>query len=319
MGFITASMYEIIKTTILNISPSPCGSTIGGDSSNITIRFILNRYSALASPAAPAVRRCPTQPALAKNARHRPQEANERNMQNKTNRSIRTDKYRYRHFERTLGQTTHPPRRGGALKDSALAKRDDCNTKANDSAISFARMSEIYLRQKKVSQLTRVTEKNAGGVAGQVRNRAGNQRVSPLGRTPAYGDTLNSAPRPSCRRPPPSPPYGEIPAPTAIPARPAPEQYPATSCAEKLRPDETKIPKTTTNRMKIYSFRILQIEIFYLFLSKCFPLMEKRPDHYRPKPNRMGTSTIVYTIFARRMRHASTRRSEGIIPPPIGI
>ena len=43
--------------------------------------------------------------------------------------------------------------------------------------------------------------------------------------------------------------------------------------------------------------------------------MEKRPDHYRPKPNRMGTSTIVYTIFARRMRHASTRRSEGIIPP----
>lgn len=119
--------------------------------------------------------------------------------------------------------------------------------------------------------------------------------------------------------PPPSPPYGENPAPTAIPARPAPEQYPATSCAEKLRPDETKIPKTTTNRMKIYSFRILQIEIFYLFLSKCFPLMEKRPDHYRPKPNRMGTSTIVYTIFARRMRHASTRRSEGIIPPPIGI
>ena len=99
----------------------------------------------------------------------------------------------------------------------------------------------------------------------------------------------------------------------------APKQYPATSCAEKLRPDETKIPKTTTNRMKIYSFRILQIEIFYLVLSKCFPLMEKRPDHYRPKPNRMGTSTIVYTIFARRMRHASTRRSEGIIPPPIGI
>ena len=71
--------------------------------------------------------------------------------------------------------------------------------------------------------------------------------------------------------------------------------------------------------MKIYSFRILQIEIFYLFLSKCFPLREKRPDNYRPKPNRMGTSTIVYPIFARRMRHASTRRSEGIIPPPIGI
>ena len=103
-----------------------------------------------------------------------------------------------------------------------FAKRDDCNTEANDSAISFARMSEIYLRQKKVSQLTRVTEENDdAGVAGRVRNRAGNQRVSPLGRTPAYGDTLNSTPRPSCRRPPPrNPPYGAIPAPAAIPARP---------------------------------------------------------------------------------------------------
>ena len=29
------------KTTILNISPSSCGSTIGGDSSNITTRLIL--------------------------------------------------------------------------------------------------------------------------------------------------------------------------------------------------------------------------------------------------------------------------------------
>lgn len=102
-----------------------------------------------------------------------------------------------------------------------FAKRDDCNTEANDSAISFARMSEIYLRQKKVSQLTRVTEENDDdGVAGRVRNRAGNQRVSPLGRTPAYGDTLNSTPRPSCRRPPRNPPYGAIPAPAAIPARP---------------------------------------------------------------------------------------------------
>lgn len=126
---------------------------------------------------------------------------NERNMQNKTNRSIRTDKYRYRHFERTPWTTTPSPRRGGVVP---FAKRDDCNTEANDSAISFARMSEIYLRQKKVSQLTRVTEENDdAGVAGRVRNRAGNQRVSPLGRTPAYGDTLNSTPRPSCRRPPP--------------------------------------------------------------------------------------------------------------------
>jgi hypothetical protein len=77
-------------------------------------------------------------------------------------------------------------------------------------------------------------------------------------------------------------------------AGPPPEQYPAISCAEKLRPDETKIPKTTTNRMKIYSFRILQIEIFYLFLSKCFPLMEKRPDQNRtgwePRPSSIRSS-----------------------------
>ena len=77
-------------------------------------------------------------------------------------------------------------------------------------------------------------------------------------------------------------------------AGPTPEQYPAISCAEKLRPDETKIPKTTTNRMKIYSFRILQIEIFYLFLSKCFPLMEKRPDQNRtgwePRPSSIRSS-----------------------------
>lgn len=77
-------------------------------------------------------------------------------------------------------------------------------------------------------------------------------------------------------------------------AGPPPAQYPAISCAEKLRPDETKIPKTTTNRMKIYSFRILQIEIFYLFLSKCFPLMEKRPDQNRtgwePRPSSIRSS-----------------------------
>ena len=160
---------------------------------------------------------------------------NERNMQNKTNRSIRTDKYRYRHFERTPRTTPPSPRRGGVVP---FAKRDDCNTEANDSAISFARMSEIYLRQKKVSQLTRVTEENDdAGVAGRVRNRAGNQRVSPLGRTPAYGDTLNSAPRPSCRRPPPEPSVRSNSSSGSNPRTPPPKQYPAISCAEKLRPD----------------------------------------------------------------------------------
>ena len=43
--------------------------------------------------------------------------------------------------------------------------------------------------------------------------------------------------------PPRNPPYGAIPAPAAIPARPPPKQYPAISCAEKLRPDETKYQK----------------------------------------------------------------------------
>ena len=166
---------------------------------------------------------------------------NERNMQNKTNRSIRTDKYRYRHFERTPWTTTPSPRRGGVVP---FAKRDDCNTEANDSAISFARMSEIYLRQKKVSQLTRVTEENDdAGVAGRVRNRAGNQRGSPLGRTPAYGDTLNSTPRPSCRRPPPEPSVRSNSSSGSNPRTPPPKQYPAISCAEKLRPDETKYQK----------------------------------------------------------------------------
>ena len=161
---------------------------------------------------------------------------NERNMQNKTNRSIRTDKYRYRHFERTPWTTTPSPRRGGVVP---FAKRDDCNTEANDSAISFARMSEIYLRQKKVSQLTRVTEENDdAGVAGRVRNRAGNQRVSPLGRTPAYGDTLNSTPPP-----PPEPSVRSNSSSGSNPRTPPPKQYPAISCAEKLRPDETKYQK----------------------------------------------------------------------------
>lgn len=201
-----------------------------------------------------------------------------------------------------------------------FAKRDDCNTEANDSAISFARMSEIYLRQKKVSQLTRVTEENDdAGVAGRVRNRAGNQRVSPLGRTPAYGDTLNSAPRPSCRRPPPGTLRTEkFQLRQQSPHAPLRNNIPRLHAQKNSGRMKRKYQKRQPTGMKIYSFRILQIEIFYLFLSKA-SLMEKRPTTTDQKPNRMGTSTIVYTIFARRMRHASTRRSEGIIPPPIGI
>ena len=185
----------------------------------------------------------------------------------KTNRSIRTDKYRYRHFERTPRTTTPSPRRGGVVP---FAKRDDCNTEANDSAISFARMSEIYLRQKKVShESPKRTTTPASRDESEIEPEIKGFRLSVGHRHTAIRST---APRDlHAAGPPRNPPYGEIPAPAAIPARPAPEQYPATSCAEKLRPDETKIPKTTTNRMKIYSFRILQIEIFYLFLSKCFP------------------------------------------------
>ena len=227
-----------------------------------------------------------------KNARHRPQTAERAEHAKQNEQEYSDGQIPISPFRADTSDNAPFSSEGGGVP---FAKRDDCNTEANDSAISFARMSEIYLRQKKVSQLTRVTEENDDdGVAGRVRNRAGNQRVSPLGRTPAYGDTLNSAPRPSCRRPPRTRPYGAIPAPAAIPARPPPKQYPAISCAEKLRPEETKIPKTTTNRMKIYSFRILQIEIFYLFLSKCFPLMEKRPDQNRtgwePRPSSIRSS-----------------------------
>lgn len=135
-----------------------------------------------------------------KNARHRPQRRNERNMQNEQEYS--DGQIPISPFRADTSDNDPFSSEGGGVVP--FAKRDDCNTEATDSAISFARMSEIYLRQKKVSQLTRVTEENDdAGVAGRVRNRAGNQRVSPLGRTPAYGDTLNSAPRPSCRRPPP--------------------------------------------------------------------------------------------------------------------
>ena len=71
------------KTTILNTSPSPCGSTIGGDSSNITIRPTLKlgiqpRHRRLHRRFAAIRRSLHSQ----KNARHRPQRRNERNMQN---------------------------------------------------------------------------------------------------------------------------------------------------------------------------------------------------------------------------------------------
>lgn len=70
------------KTTILNISPSSCGSTIGGDSSNITTRLIKigiqPRHRRLHWRFAAIRRSLHSQ----KNARHRPQRRNERNMQN---------------------------------------------------------------------------------------------------------------------------------------------------------------------------------------------------------------------------------------------
>ena len=136
-----------------------------------------------------------------KNARHRPQTAERAEHAKQNEQEYSDGQIPISPFRADTSDNDPFSSEGGVVP---FAKRDDCNTEATDSAISFARMSEIYLRQKKVSQLTRVTEENDdAGVAGRVRNRAGNQRVSPLGRTPAYGDTLNSAPRPSCRRPPP--------------------------------------------------------------------------------------------------------------------
>lgn len=139
-----------------------------------------------------------------KNARHRPQTAERAEHAKQNEQEYSDGQIPISPFRADTSDNDPFSSEGGGVVP--FAKRDDCNTEATDSAISFARMSEIYLRQKKVSQLTRVTEENDdAGVAGRVRNRAGNQRVSPLGRTPAYGDTLNSAPRPSCRRPPPEP------------------------------------------------------------------------------------------------------------------
>ena len=155
----------------------------------------------------------------------------------KTNRSIRTDKYRYRHFERTPRTTTPSPRRGGVVP---FAKRDDCNTEATDSAISFARMSEIYLRRN-FHESPKTTPTPASRDESEIEPEIKGFRLSVGHRHTAIRST---APRDlHAAGPPRNPPYGEIPAPAAIPARPAPEQYPATSCAEKLRPDETKIQK----------------------------------------------------------------------------
>ena len=142
---------------------------------------------------------------------------NERNMQNKTNRSIRTDKYRYRHFERTP-RTTTPSPRGGVVP---FAKRDDCNTEANDSAISFARMSEIYLRQKRYRNLhesPKRTTTPASRDESEIEPEIKGFRLSVGHRHTAIRST---APRDlHAAGPPRNPPYGAIPAPAAIPARP---------------------------------------------------------------------------------------------------
>ena len=238
-------------------------------------------------------------------------------MQNKTNRSIRTDKYRYRHFERTPWTTTPSPRRGGECRsqNGTIAIRKPMTPQYHSH--ECRRFIFGRKRYRNLHESPKRTTTTASRDESEIEPEIKGFRLSVGHRHTAIRST---APRDlHAAGPPPEPSVRSNSSSGSNPRTPPPKQYPAISCAEKLRPDETKIPKTTTNRMKIYSFRILQIEIFYLFLSKCFPLMEKRPDHYRPKPNRMGTSTIVYTIFARRMRHASTRRSEGIIPPPIGI
>lgn len=213
-------------------------------------------------------------------------------MQNKTNRSIRTDKYRYRHFERTPRTTPPSPRRGGIVP---FAKRDDCNTEPMTPQYHSHECRRFIFGRKRYRNLhesPKRTTTPASRDESEIEPEIKGFRLSVGHRHTAIRST---APRDlHAARPPRNLPYGAIPAPAAIPARPAPEQYPAISCAEKLRPDETKIPKTTTNRMKIYSFRILQIEIFYLFLSKCFPLMEKRPDQNRtgwePRPSSIRSS-----------------------------
>lgn len=238
-------------------------------------------------------------------------------MQNKTNRSIRTDKYRYRHFERTPRTTPPSPRRGGECRsqNGTIAIRKPMTPQYHSH--ECRRFIFGRKRYRNLHESPKRTTTTASRDESEIEPEIKGFRLSVGHRHTAIRSTaprdLHAVAPPGTLR------TEQFQLRQQSPHAPPPKQYPATSCAEKLRPDETKIPKTTTNRMKIYSFRILQIEIFYLFLSKCFPLMEKRPDHYRPKPNRMGTSTIVYTIFARRMRHASTRRSEGIIPPPIGI
>ena len=203
-----------------------------------------------------------------KNARHRPQRRNERNMQNEQ--------------EYSDGQIPISPFRADTSDNDPFSSEGGGEGRSQNGTIAIRKpMTPQYhshecrrfifgrKRYRNLHESPKRTTTPASRDESEIEPEIKGFRLSVGHRHTAIRST---APRDlHAAGPPRNPPYGEIPAPAAIPARPAPEQYPATSCAEKLRPDETKIPKTTTNRMKIYSFRILQIEIFYLFLSKCFP------------------------------------------------
>ena len=177
-------------------------------------------------------------------------------MQNKTNRSIRTDKYRYRHFERTPRTTPPSPRRGGECRsqNGTIAIRKPMTPQYHSH--ECRRFIFGRKRYRNLHESPKRTTTTASRDESEIEPEIKGFRLSVGHRHTAIRSTaprdLHAAGPPGTLRT---------------------EQFQLRQQSPHAPPRNNipKIPKTTTNRMKIYSFRILQIEIFYLFLSKCFP------------------------------------------------
>ena len=145
---------------------------------------------------------------------------NERNMQNKTNRSIRTDKYRYRHFERTPRTTTPSPRRGGGgecrSQNGTIAIRKPLTPQYHSH--ECRRFIFGRKRYRNLHESPKRTTTPASRDESEIEPEIKGFRLSVGHRHTAIRST---APRDlHAAGPPRNPPYGAIPAPAAIPARP---------------------------------------------------------------------------------------------------
>ena len=208
------------KTTILNTSPSPCGSTIGGDSSNITIRPILKigiqpRHRRLHRRFAAIRRSLHSQ----KNARHRPQTA-ERAEHAKTKR---TGVFGRTNTDIAIS-SGHPdndppsPRRGGSAvrKNGTIAIRKPMTPQYHSH--ECRRFIFGRKRYRNLHESPKRTTTPASRDESEIEPEIKGFRLSVGHRHTAIRST---APRDlHAAGPPRNPPYGAIPAPAAIPARP---------------------------------------------------------------------------------------------------